>query len=289
MFPRGTSSLVVSSRPLARRVVLASLFVALTLCLASFNADPTSAASDTESTAFTPPQPDVLPAIADTGKPELTMSGFLDRLMLAESSGRDDARNPRSTALGAYQFIEATWLDLTRRNFSAETRSMPPEQVLVLRTDRAFARRVAEAYTRENAAILKARGLSATFPQLRLAFLLGPQGATRILLAPPQTRVTLLLGPAVARANPFMFGLTAEGLIARAARDLDVHPATLAGLAPGETPSPTRAGTAAAPRPPRVAVRCNLDLPSCRRWQSLALARLPTARPNRKLATIKAR
>ena len=32
---------------------------------------------------------------------ELTLEGFLDRLMLAESGGNDLARNPKSTALGA--------------------------------------------------------------------------------------------------------------------------------------------------------------------------------------------
>ncbi len=203
------------------------------------------------------------------------MAGFLDRLMMAESSGRDDARNPLSTAVGPYQFIESTWLDLARRIFATETQAMTPAQVLALRTDRSFARRAAEAYTKDNAASLKAAGIEATFPHLRLAFLLGPQGAIRVLQADPETRVTLLLGPAVARANPFMYGMTAAGLAARAARDLAVPRATLAGIAAGDIPALAPGGTPAKPRGPRVTVRCNLDLPACRRWQSLAIARLP--------------
>ena len=200
------------------------------------------------------------------------MTGFLDRLMAAESGGRNDARNPRSTAVGPYQFIESTWLDLARRIFPAETQALTPPQILALRTDRGFARRAAEAYSKDNAASLKAAGLEATFPRLRLAFLLGPQGAIRVLQAPPQTRVTLLLGPSVAVANPFLFGLTAEGLIARAARDLDVKPTTLAGIAAGDIP-PGTPSAGRAKGPPRVAVRCNLALPACRRWQTLAQAR----------------
>ncbi len=223
--------------------------------------------------ATTPMTPGpVLPA----GKPaDMTMSGFLDRLMAAESGGRDDARNPRSTAVGPYQFIESTWLDLARRIFSTETQAMTPLQILALRTDRAFARRAADAYTKDNAAALKAAGIEPTFPHLRLGFLLGPQGAIRVLQAPAATRVTLLLGPAVARANPFLYGLTVEGLVARAARDLAVPATTLAGLAAGDIPSAARG--AGKPRP-RVVVRCNLDLPACRRWQTLALARLPTGK-----------
>jgi len=42
----------------------------------------------------------------------LPVQTFLDRLMLAESSGQLDARNPRSTALGPFQFIESTFLEV---------------------------------------------------------------------------------------------------------------------------------------------------------------------------------
>ena len=42
-------------------------------------------------------------APAADASPGLTLETFLDRLMMAESSGRDDARNPRSTAVGAFR------------------------------------------------------------------------------------------------------------------------------------------------------------------------------------------
>jgi hypothetical protein len=226
--------------------------------------------------AATPDAPTQSPSVnaeATPSKPALTMADFLDRLMQAESSGRDDARNPLSTAVGPYQFIESTWLDLAHRLFATEIQSMTHVQILALRSNRAFARRAAETYTQDNAASLRAAGLEATFPHLRLAFLLGPQGAIRVLQAAPETRVALLLGPAVARANPFMYGLTASGLIARAARDLAVPPSTTAGFAASSIAAVTPG--IVKPRPPRVTVRCNLDLPACRRWQTLAIARLP--------------
>lgn len=238
----------------------------------------------------TPASATPLPAAAAPGSRSgpLGMVDFLDRLMMAESGGRQDARNPRSTAVGPYQFIERTWLELARRVFTAETAGMTPAQILALRTDRGFARRGAEVYTMENAAILKSRGLEATFPRLRLAFLLGPEGATRVLRAQPTTRVTAILGPAVANANPFMYGLTVEGLVARAARDLEIAPSSMAGMAAGDRPQ--RPGATKGTQTARAMVRCNLALPACRRWQSLAVARvIPGGGGRKQVAAVKGR
>ena len=209
--------------------------------------------------------------------------------MMAESGGRTDARNPRSTAVGPFQFIERTWLDLARRIFPTETAALTPAQILLLRSDLGFARRGAEAYTLDNAAVLKASGFDATFPRLRLAFLLGPGGAIRVLQAPPQTRVTALLGPAVSNANPFMYGMTAESLVARAARDLAVRPTSTSGVPASDITAAAAEAAASKPKAPRIAVRCNLELPACRRWQALAVARLPTAKGSRKLVASRTR
>jgi hypothetical protein len=189
----------------------------------------------------------------------ITMPVFLDRLMLAESGGRDRARNPRSTALGPYQFIQATFLDLARRHFADATATLTPAEILSLRTDRAFARRAAEAYTNDNAALLAAQGIRPTFPLLRLAFLVGPASASAIVRAPGATRLVQLMRPAVLRANPFMARMTAADLIAKSARDLEISPTSQAAVIP-------RPDKAPAPRLPQVNVQCNLQLPACRRW-----------------------
>jgi hypothetical protein len=42
------------------------------------------------------------------GASDTAFGTFLDRLMHAESAGRDSAANPRSTALGPFQFIKST-------------------------------------------------------------------------------------------------------------------------------------------------------------------------------------
>ena len=202
-----------------------------------------------------------------TGDPPLTMDIFLDRLMLAESGGRDDARNPRSTATGPFQFIVSTFLAVARRHFPDETAKLTTAQILALRTDRKFARKAAEAYTRDNATHLAAAGQKPTFPHLRLAFLLGPGGAVKVLSAPPKDRLSRLLRRAVLRANPFMARMTAADLIDRAARDIRTDPKATAGVAP-------RHRGKAAPRGPQIRVRCNLARASCRRWLALKKRRL---------------
>lgn len=223
----------------------------------------------------TPPQPTAAETAA-ADKPDgqqMTMEQFLDRLMRAESGGRLTARNPRSTALGPYQFIASTWLMIANKHFAKETKELRVDQILALRTDPDLARKAAEIYTLENAAYLVAQGHNATFPNLRLAFLVGAGAAARILSAQPEMPVNQLLSANVIAANPFMARLTAFDLITRCARDLSATPAMTAGVKPDEAlvAAAKAAGAAAASTArTRIAAPCNLALPSCRRWLALA-------------------
>ncbi|MEW5964816.1 MAG: hypothetical protein AB1749_14795 [Pseudomonadota bacterium] len=194
----------------------------------------------------------------------------LDRLMMAESGGDDTARNPRSTALGPFQFIESTFLDIVGQYFAAETTAMSRGEILSLRTNRAFARRAAEAFTRENAAHLASEGVPATYPNLRLAYLVGPTAAVRVLKAAGETPLASLLGPAALKANPFMTRLTAAGLIARSARELSLEPATTTALADGPGALPPKPALAK----PAIAIKCSLARASCRHWLATQKAKL---------------
>jgi hypothetical protein len=221
-----------------------------------------------------------------TAKPELTMDGFLDRLMIAESGGNNQARNSLSTATGPFQFIKSTFLSVMQRHFPKRVEKLGPSQILALRTNRAVSREAAKAYTRDNATYLTAAGHKPTFPHLRLAFLLGAGGAIRILDAKLATPLVSLLGRGVIRANPWMARHTAQSLIARAAREVSLHPTSLAGAKPFRDPV---TGKLVMPgrrisRGLRIRVRCNLARPSCKRWLSLkrrSLAR-KLARKNKK-------
>jgi hypothetical protein len=220
------------------------------------------------------------------GAPRDEFDTFLKRLMAVESGGRDDAANPRSSALGPFQFIRSTFLDLVRRHFAVETDDLTEDEVLELRVNRPFARHAAALYSRENLAVLTGHGLIPTFGHLRLAFLVGPTAAVRLIRALPDTPAAEVLGSAVIKANPFMSRLSASGLIARAARDISDDRNRPLGVAPPprERPAVSQPLGRTSPRAidvwtdvrrPRstVSATCNRKLASCRRWITLREAK----------------
>jgi hypothetical protein len=222
------------------------------------------------------------------GASDADLDTFLDRLMQVESGGRDRAANPRSTALGPFQFIKSTFIDLVQRNFPAETNELNVDEVLELRVNRPFARRAAELYCEENFATLSQYGFLPTFGHLRLAFLVGPTAAVRLIRAQPETPAEDILGAAVIKANPFMGRMSASDLIARAERDVSDDRHRPLGKAPPARARPvaeSRPAVRASPRAsdvwravnePRSTVnaKCNRNLASCRRWITLREARV---------------
>ena len=119
-------------------------------------------------------------------------------------------------------------------------------------------RDVALIYTRENASALAAKGVEATAGNLRLAFFAGAGGALKVLTAKPDELVSNLLSEAAVAANPFLKTMTASDLLARASREAEGAGVVAASL--GKPPA-AHAG---------IAVRCNLNLASCRHWLALA-------------------
>ncbi|MBO0764423.1 MAG: hypothetical protein J2P50_07530, partial [Hyphomicrobiaceae bacterium] len=182
------------------------------------------------------------------GAPDVALQSFLDRLMHAESAGRDSAANPRSTALGPFQFIKSTFLQVMRRHFPEDVSKLSERDILALRTDRGFARRAAEAFSRDNMDFLSDKGLKPTFGNLRLAFLLGPSAAAKVLQAAPSKPVRRILDGSVIVANPFMRGMTAGELVARATRDVSPkgEPGPTQQAAPAETAPAARVAEAEA-------------------------------------------
>lgn len=193
-----------------------------------------------------------------TGEPK-ARPAFIDRLlarlMQAESGGRRFAKNPRSSALGPFQFINSTFLDVVRRNFPGEVAKLSVAEILYLRTDPDFALRAAKAFANENAAFLLDHGLEATMASLHLAHFAGPTGAVRVLRAEPDTLVSGLMSQAAMNANPFMSGMTVQDLLDHLSRGYD-------GSARWKRPK----AADGCPQKPKLRIRCNRRLPSCRRW-----------------------
>ncbi len=204
---------------------------------------------------------------------------FLDRLMMAESDGRNYLKNPRSSALGPYQFIKGTFLYVARRHFQEHIAGLTTAQILAKRTDRAFSRKVVAQYTRELAVHLARNGLPTTYGHLRLAYLLGPSGATRVLKAEPTAMVQRLISRAAVVANPFLANMTAQQIIRRANRDISMDRSKQLAVRLERKRKLNRSG---------IRVRCNLARPSCRRWLALRKRKLARLQKQRKRLNKKA-
>lgn len=263
----------------ARRTCLAAIIFSATILNAAL-ADETDSVS--EKSGHPPSHnivekdesgPDTGPAKgtpSQSGEQNMTMDQYLDRLMMAESGGHTFARSTTSTATGPFQFIASTWLGVIRSYFPEQHERLTAKQILDLRTDLKLARKAAELYTIENARFLKERNTEASFINLRIAFLVGPTAAVRVLSASLDTKVHRLLRPLALRANPALGKMTVKQLIARAAQDLMVtgNQTTGPDIPAGKHQAAGRR------RKPAIKIRCNLARPSCRRWLSLKKKRL---------------
>jgi hypothetical protein len=146
---------------------------------------------------------------------------------LSESRHNPHAKNPRSSAAGAFQFTERTWLDLVRRHGAAlghakeaakvtvsakgaPTVADPAERkaILALRSDTRFAGALAARYSDENrTALTRSLGRKVSENEVRMAYLLGAGGAARVLKAAkerPGVTVDKLI-PSAVHSNPSLF------------------------------------------------------------------------------------
>lgn len=130
------------------------------------------------------------------------LSGLTRKIVGAESNYNPNAKNSRSTATGAGQFLNGTWIDVLSRNRPDLVKGKTPEQILALRKDPKLAAEMTEAYANENAAMLKKAGLPVTEGTVYLAHFAGPGGARSLLRANPNASAESILGSEVARANP---------------------------------------------------------------------------------------
>jgi len=94
------------------------------------------------------------------------------------------------------------------------------------RADADFARRAAEAFSRDNIGQLRQQGIEPTFADLRLAFLLGAGDAARVIRAAPDTPTAQILSSVVLRANPFMGHMSTGDLLAKSVHDVEQDQST---------------------------------------------------------------
>lgn len=118
-----------------------------------------------------------------------------NRILQIEGTGK----NAKSSATGAGQFIDSTWLDVLKRNRPDLAQGRGDSELLALRGDKRLGREMTDAYRSENEAYLKKKGVEATPGAQYLAHFLGPGGAAAVLKGDPNKPVVDVLAATVGR------------------------------------------------------------------------------------------
>lgn len=131
-----------------------------------------------------------------------------------ESGGRADARNPNSSATGADQFTESTWLRMVANEQPAWAAGKSRQEILNMRMDPEKSGQMAEALDRESAKALAAAGQPATNENLYAAHHFGAGAGVKFARASGDTPIESVLSADAIAANPYLRGKTKAQVVA---------------------------------------------------------------------------
>lgn len=140
---------------------------------------------------------------------------MVDRIVTVESGNDPLTKNPMSSATGAGQFIDSTWLSLIKSARPDIANGRSDADLLSLRADKALSREMVAVYATQNKNYLRSRGVdNPSAGAVYLAHFLGPGGAASVLTASPSTPVSDLVERSAIEANPTILrGKTAGSVV----------------------------------------------------------------------------
>lgn len=158
------------------------------------------------------------------------IQALVARIITVESNGDPNARNPKSSATGAGQFLDATWLEAVRRYRRDLLKGRDDKQILDLRRDAKLSREIATRLVEHYAVMLNKRHLPVTPGTLYLTYFAGPAGGVAVLTGAESADAATLMASAdvtgratrekLVSANPFLARLTVGDLKAWADRKM---------------------------------------------------------------------
>jgi hypothetical protein len=135
------------------------------------------------------------------------IEAYLAAARRQESSGNANARNPRSSASGLYQFTDSTWVATYKAVFPGSGLSNPA--ILARKSNVDLQDRLMRRFTEANGQWLQRNGFQADPGNLYVVHHLGQGGANTVLRAAPDMPLERLLSADVIKANPHMRGMSA--------------------------------------------------------------------------------
>lgn len=167
----------------------------------------------------------------------LAVGTVADNIIYAESSGCANAESETSSALGAGQFLEQTWLELIRA-YRPDLARLDKPEALELRRNPQIAREMTMRFAERNSSILRTRGLPVTPATIYLSHFAGPAGAVALLSAPDHLDAATVMAKAdvtgrtsredIVSANPFLEQFSVADLKTWAERKMHVSGANRA-------------------------------------------------------------
>lgn len=184
--------------------------------------------------------PSYLRVRPSVGVLQISGDGYFARITAQESRGVLDARNPRSTATGPQQFINGTWFEFARQNWTEVSRAMggdgtgrptdlgTPQNptamgraVLAMRTDPMLSLRATHWLANQSAAALGRAGVPVADWSVALAHGVGAGAAPAVIRADPNASVESALTAAIGadrarqtiEANPNWRTMTAGQMV----------------------------------------------------------------------------
>lgn len=165
---------------------------------------------------------------------------LVDRIVGAESGGNPNAQATTSSATGAGQFIEQTWLEMLKKNGAPEIASKitfdgkrysvgnaaDRAEILEMRRDPGLSRQMVAAYAEQNRKQLSDAKVRTDNGALYLAHFLGPGDAIKVLQSRPGQSLQGVVNADSIAANSGIFARnpTASQLISWAERKVGATP-----------------------------------------------------------------
>jgi hypothetical protein len=152
----------------------------------------------------------------------IDVKALVERIIKVESTGIANKKNKLSSATGAGQFLDDTWLEAVRKHRRDLIEGRSDKELLRLRQDAELSRDIITRLVEQYALTLRKRGLPLTPGSLYLVYFAGPAGAVALLTGADHADAATLMAAAdvtgrttrqkLVRANPFLEILTVGDL-----------------------------------------------------------------------------